>query len=69
MPGKGMVATRPLPLSPDFKSIKRYGIVAAFTVLSVPTPRLFHKIPAAVPTYLPNEEEGGGRQISTNTYK
>jgi len=45
--------TRSLPLSLDLTNIRTYGIIAAFTVLSVLTPWLFHQYPTAGPTYLP----------------
>ncbi|MGD1118239.1 MAG: ECF transporter S component [Dehalococcoidales bacterium] len=47
------VAERALPLSLKLTDIRTFGIIAAFTVLSVLTPWLFHQFPAAGPTYLP----------------
>jgi uncharacterized membrane protein len=47
------VNDRSLPLSLKLTDIRTYGIIAAFTVLSVLTPWLFHRFPTAGPTYLP----------------
>jgi thiamine transporter ThiT len=47
------VSARPVPLSLRFTNIRTYLIIAAFVVLSVLTPWLFHRFPAAGPTYLP----------------
>jgi hypothetical protein len=47
------VSTRTLPLSLRFTDVRTYLIIAAFVVLSVLTPWLFHRFPTAGPTYLP----------------
>jgi len=47
------VATRPLPLTLKFTNIRTYGIIAAFAVLSVLTPWVFHQFHLAGATYLP----------------
>jgi hypothetical protein len=47
------IKERSLPLSLKLTDIRTYGIIAAFTALSVLTPWLFHRFAAAGPTYLP----------------
>jgi hypothetical protein len=47
------INTRSVPLTLRFTNVRTYGIIAAFVVLSVLTPWLFHRFPTAGPTYLP----------------
>ena len=47
------VDTRSLPLSLRLTNIRTYGIIAAFVVLSVLTPWVFHQFHLAGATYLP----------------
>ena len=47
------VNTRPLPLSLKFTNVRTYGIIAAFVVLNVLTPWVFHQFHLAGATYLP----------------
>jgi len=42
-----------MPLSLKFTELKTYGVIAAFVVLSVLTPWLFHQFQLAGATYLP----------------
>ena len=50
---KVAVAERPLPLSLKFSDIRAYGIIAAFTALSVALPWAFHQYQFAGATFLP----------------
>jgi hypothetical protein len=47
------ISARPLPLSLRLTDARTYLVIAAFVVLSVLTPWLFHRFPTAGPTYLP----------------
>ena len=47
------IDTRSIPLSLRLTNIRTYGIIAAFTVLSVLTPWVFHQFHLAGATYLP----------------
>jgi len=47
------VDTRSLPLSLRLTNLRTYGIIAAFVVLSVLTPWVFHQFHLAGATYLP----------------
>jgi len=47
------VANRPLPLTLKLTDIRTYGIIAAFTALSVATPWVAHQFGLAGATYLP----------------
>ncbi len=47
------VAKRPLPLTLKLTDIRAYGIIAAFTALSVGLPWVFHQFGLAGATYLP----------------
>ncbi len=53
MLGRIAIDNRSIPLPLRFTNVRTYGIIAAFVVLNVLTPWLFHQIPAAGPTYLP----------------
>lgn len=47
------IDTRSIPLSLRLADVRTYGIIAAFVVMSVLTPWLFHQSPTAGPTFLP----------------
>ena len=47
------IDTRSIPLSLRLADVRTYGIIAAFTVLSVLTPWVFHQFHLAGATYLP----------------
>jgi hypothetical protein len=47
------IDTRSIPLSLRLANVRTYGIIAAFTVLSVLTPWVFHQFHLAGATYLP----------------
>lgn len=50
---KVAVADRPVPLTLKLTDIRAYGVIAAFTALSVALPWVFHQFGLAGATYLP----------------